>query len=107
MKSASLLTCVALTGFFLAAAPGTASADVQIMVKNFMFSPMALTITHGTTVTWTNFDGEPHLVVSIDGIFRSPALDQNNSFSFKFDKPGTYKYLCTIHPQMKGTITVK
>jgi plastocyanin len=44
--------------------------------------------------------------VSNDGLFRSGGLDQNDSFTFKFDKPGTYKFLCSIHPQMLGTIVV-
>jgi hypothetical protein len=52
-------------------------------------------------------DGEPHTVVSIEGVFRSGGRDQDDSFTFKFDKPGTYKFVCSIHPQMKGIITVK
>jgi len=59
----------------------------------------------GSTVTWTNMDEEPHTVVS--GQFRSNALDTKDSFSFKFDKPGTYSFVCTIHPQMVGTIIVQ
>jgi plastocyanin len=83
-------------------------ADANIVIiKNFDFSPMSLAIPAGTTVTWKNLDGEPHTVVSIEGVFRSGGLDQDDSFTFKFDKPGTYKFVCSIHPQMKGTITVK
>ena len=88
-------------------APLPAFADAQIVMKNFDFSPMAVTITHGETVVWKNLDGEPHTVVGIDGTFRSTALDQNDTFKFTFNKPGTYKYLCSIHPRMMGTITVK
>jgi plastocyanin len=58
-------------------------------------------------VTWTNKDDEPHTVASDEGVFRSGALDTDESFSFKFDKPGTYHYTCTIHPRMIGTITVE
>jgi plastocyanin len=104
MRSASL--CLALALSILPAAGAVADAGKQVAVKDFMFSPMTLTISRGTTVTWKNLDGEPHLAVSLDGVFRSPALDQNDTFSYKFDKPGTYKYICTIHPQMKGTIIV-
>ena len=93
-----------------------ASADLQIaqaeesnavVIKNFMFSPMAVTVKAGTTVTWKNLDGEPHTVVNDTGLFRSAALDQNDTFQFKFDKPGVYKVFCAIHPYMKQTITVK
>jgi plastocyanin len=90
----------------LLASPALADGQTVIM-KNFNFAPMTLTVPAGTTVTWKNLDGEPHTVVSADGAFRSKALDENDSFSFKFDKPGVYKYLCSIHPQMVGTITVK
>lgn len=88
-------------------APLPAFADATIVMKNFDFSPMAVTIDRGTTVVWKNLDGEPHTVVGLDAAFRSPALDQNDTFKFTFDKPGTYKYLCSIHPKMTGTITVK
>ena len=84
-----------------------AFADATVTIKNFDYSPMDVTIKSGETVTWKNLDGEPHTVVSTDGAFRSKALDENDSFSFKFDKPGIYKYVCSIHPQMKATITVQ
>nr|WP_206997638.1 cupredoxin family copper-binding protein [Trinickia mobilis] len=79
----------------------------EIVIKNFMFSPMSLTVKVGTTVTWKNMDGEPHTVVNDAGIFHSAALDQNDTYQFKFDKPGIYKVLCGIHPYMKATITVQ
>jgi len=78
-----------------------------VVIKNFMFSPMALTVKAGSTVTWKNLDGEPHVVVSESGLFRSAALDQNDTYQFKFDKPGVYKIFCGIHPNMKETITVQ
>ena len=96
----------ALFAAFIATAPAMA-ADASVVMKNFDFAPMALSVPAGTTVTWTNQDGEPHTVVSADGLFRSAALDQNDTFKFTFDKPGTYKYVCSIHPKMVGTITVK
>jgi plastocyanin len=79
----------------------------RIVVKNFMFQPTSLTVKVGSTVTWTNMDEEPHTVVSTSGTFRSNALDTKDSFSFKFDKAGTYGFVCSIHPQMVGTIVVK
>ena len=41
------------------------------------------------------------------GCFVPGALDTGESFSFKFDKPGTYRFTCSIHPRMVGTIIVK
>jgi plastocyanin len=85
-----------------------AAADATtISIREFMFTPTSMTVAAGTTVQWKNLDGEPHTVRSVDTTFSSNALDQNDSFAFKFDKPGTYKYVCSIHPQMVGTIVVK
>ena len=81
--------------------------DATVTIKNFDFSPMNVTITAGSSVTWKNDDGEPHTVTSVDSAFRSGALDTGQSFTFKFDKAGTYKYLCSIHPKMVATVTVK
>jgi plastocyanin len=54
-----------------------------------------------------NLDQEPHTVVSETGLFRSGAIDTKETFSFKFEQRGTYRYLCTIHPRMLGTIVVE
>ena len=78
-----------------------------VLIKNFMFSPMTMTVKAGSTVTWKNLDGEPHTVVNDAGLFRSAALDQNETYQFKFDKPGVYRIFCGIHPNMKATITVQ
>jgi len=91
-------------------ATGASAAEAQsnsVVMKNFDFSPMSLTIKAGSSVTWKNLDGEPHTVTSVDGTFRSGALDQNDNYSFTFAKPGVYKYICSIHPRMMATVTVK
>ncbi|MDE2136081.1 MAG: cupredoxin family copper-binding protein [Gammaproteobacteria bacterium] len=88
------------------AAAGAAAPGV-VIARDFMFAPLTVTIAAGTTVTWTNRDDEPHTVVSDTGLFRSGALDTNESFSFRFDAPGTYHYACSIHPRMVGTIVVR
>ncbi|MFL9946626.1 cupredoxin family copper-binding protein [Paraburkholderia agricolaris] len=94
---------VASAGFSVA----QAQTPNTVVIKNFMFSPMELTVKAGSTVTWKNLDGEPHTVVNDAGMFRSAALDQNDTYQFKFDKPGVYKVFCSIHPNMKETITVQ
>jgi plastocyanin len=85
----------------------SAAESIKISAHNFMFAPMTMKVTPGSTVTWTNLDDEPHTVTSDIGLFRSGAMDTNESFSFKFDKPGTYHYTCSIHPRMVGTILVE
>jgi plastocyanin len=111
MSLSRIIPAAALAGLLLAVAPairaGGPAASAIVLAHDFMFAPAALTVSAGTTVTWTNKDGEPHTVVSDSGLFRSGALDTGDSFSFRFDKPGTYHYLCTIHPRMVGTIVVE
>lgn len=89
-----------------AGATGAAAPPVVVELKQFMFGPSTVTVVAGTTVAWKNLDPEPHTVASLDGAFRSGALDQGDSFTFTFTKPGTYRYVCSIHPQMTGTIAV-
>ncbi len=102
------LGSVMLTTVLAIGSPAAFAQDSnEIVIKNFMFSPMSLTVKAGTTVTWKNMDGEPHSVVNDAGIFHSAALDQNETYQFKFDKPGVYNVNCGIHPYMKATITVQ
>jgi 3',5'-cyclic-AMP phosphodiesterase len=94
----------ALSDYTLAG--GTEAATIGIGMRGFMFTPPALAVTAGSTVTWTNQDQEPHTVVSDSGLFRSGALDTQESYSYRFDARGTYRYFCTIHPRMVGTVLV-
>jgi plastocyanin len=106
LKSMAL---AAMMGLFAVCGPSSAEPvdSTKILVKDFLFSPTPLTIKAGSTVTWTNMDDEPHTAVSDTGLFKSGGMDTNDSFSFKFDKPGTYHYTCTIHPRMTGTVIVQ
>jgi plastocyanin len=93
-------------GMYVPSVADTADST-KVIVKDFMFNPTPLTVKAGATVTWTNMDDEPHTVVSDTGIFKSGGMDTNESYSFKFDKPGTYHFTCSIHPRMVGTIVVQ
>ncbi|WP_445167101.1 cupredoxin domain-containing protein [Mycolicibacterium sp. Dal123E01] len=75
-------------------------------ITNFAFTPANLTVKVGDTVTWTNKDEEPHTVVAGDNSFHSPGLDANATYSFTFTNPGTFDYICSIHPFMHGTVVV-
>lgn len=80
--------------------------EVKVDIKEFMFGPKDLTIAAGTKVTWVNDDQTPHSVVETHKVFRSGALDTNDSFSYVFNTPGAYEYFCALHPQMIGKIIV-
>ena len=94
-----------VAALLLAATPAQA-ADAAVKIGNFTFGPQELKVKAGTTVTWTNEDDIPHTIVSISN-FRSKALDSDDKFSFTFTTPGTYKYFCSLHPHMTGTIVVE
>jgi manganese oxidase len=92
--------------------PPPAAANTVTM-QNTAFSPAAMTVAAGTTVTWTNNDNMAHTVTSgapgaPDGMFDSGTLAAGGTFHFTFATKGTFQYYCTIHaPGMKGTITVQ
>jgi plastocyanin len=80
--------------------------DTKVMIDNFTFEPAQLTVKVGTTVTWTNRDDIPHTIVSA-GKFRSKTMDTDGTFSFTFTTAGEYKYFCSLHPHMTGTVKVE
>lgn len=101
----------AMSGMPTAAASTGQAAPVSgnaVAIKNFAFSPAALTVTVGTTVTWTNVDADAHTVTSSGngGPLKSAALNKGQTFSYTFTTAGTFAYLCTIHPFMTATVKV-
>jgi len=84
---------------------GTQGAN-DVFIQNMAFSPASLTVTSGTTVTWTNKDAMVHTVTSDSTLFDSKNIQVNGVFSYTFNKTGTFSYHCSIHPSMKATITV-
>lgn len=72
------------------------------------FSPSRITVVIGVnnTVTWTNDDVSPHTVTAADKTFDSGNLNAGQSFTYTFNTPGTYDYVCLYHSWMKGTVVV-
>ncbi|KJK42611.1 hypothetical protein UK23_36450 [Lentzea aerocolonigenes] len=99
-------------GVDLAAQQGEAAPAAQqstaVEIMGYSFQPATLTINAGDTVVWTNHDTAPHNVVGTNGPekFTSPTLQQGQTYSYTFTKPGTYSYYCSIHPDMKASVTV-
>lgn len=83
-------------------------AENEVVIENFAFAPATLTVSAGTTVTFTNKDLASHTATADDGTsFDTGLIGQNESATVTFDTPGTYAYHCTPHPTMKGTIVVE
>jgi plastocyanin len=108
LAAAAVTALLAGVGGALAQQP-VAARSAEIVIENFKFLPTTLTVAPGTAVTWNNHDEEPHNIVNIDQPrrFRSPAVDGGEKYTFVFDQPGTYKYICAVHPHMEGTVIVK
>lgn len=85
----------------------TPVAKTNIDISDFKFQPQTIDIPLGTKVTWTNKDSAPHTVTADNKTFDSGTLQKGQSFTFTFDKVGTFTYYCALHPSMKGTIVVK
>lgn len=83
----------------------------NVVIHTFAFGPQKISVTAGSTVTWTNQDAILHTVTA--GTATRPRKTFNakmdgvgSTFSFTFDRPGTYPYHCSIHEVMTGVVTV-
>jgi plastocyanin len=83
------------------------AADTKVEIHNFSFLPATVTVPVGTRVIWTNMDEIQHNIVTPDKAIKSKLLDTKETFTYTFTKAGTYSYICTLHPRMKGTIVVQ
>jgi plastocyanin len=106
-RAAAAAALLGLSGLGARAVTSSAEAAAQIRVQNFQFVPRTLEVAAGQTVVWRNQDDEIHTITSSQGLFRSPALDADEVFSYRFERPGTYAYGCALHPQMRGTVVVR
>ena len=87
---------------------------VSVNISNFSFAPVVINLKVGDTVTWTNNDAAPHQIASnphpthtdLPGLL-SGVLSNGQSYSYTFDKAGTWGYHCHIHPSMTGTVVVQ
>lgn len=96
-------------GQVASAAPAASAMRPAITIANYSFQPGMLTVRRGSTVMWVNKDDDVHTIKSTDGpeAFNSPALDSGSQFRFVFHQAGTYHYVCSVHPYMRGVIVVR
>ena len=107
------LSVVADSGVVLAGEHAGAVPDskdgASITIGNFNFSPQTLIVPVGAELVWTNQDDAPHTVKGVDkgSPIASQPLDTGDKYTLVISQPGTYKYFCTLHPVMVGTIVVQ
>src|SRR5262249_43675054 len=86
---------------------GTPVPTDAVTVQAFSFTPDRITLPVGTTVSWTNKDGEPHTATEQTGRFDTGLLREGESASVTLDARGTFTYFCSPHPWMVAQITVQ
>ena len=91
----------------------SAGKSVEITIKNFAFIPTTQEVEKGATVTWVNEDKAGHDVTKTGGPgpdFSSGepgGLAKGDSYKETITAAGKIDYVCTVHPNMKATLTVK
>jgi plastocyanin len=89
-----------------APAPGASpAAPASVEIHDYAFAPKTLSVPVGTTVTWKNHDGDAHTVTGAG--LKSKSFGMDATYSYTFTKAGTFAYVCSLHPQMKGTVVVR
>jgi len=118
LRSLLVLLSIACTALVIAACAGREdnsdatptvidTGEITIEIRDFLFEPPNVSIPAGTEVTWVNHDAAPHDATHDDRDWEIDRLNRNDNDTLTFDTSGTYTYHCSIHPYMKGTITVR
>lgn len=90
-----------------AAGDGDGGAAGEVVIERFSFMPENVEVAAGTEVTWTNRDSAAHTVKDEGGLFpESEEIPEGGEFSYVYETPGEYPYVCGIHPYMTATVTV-
>ncbi|HUV82924.1 MAG TPA: plastocyanin/azurin family copper-binding protein [archaeon] len=87
------------------ATPATTPMNVEVTIKDLAFDPANVSISVGDTVIWKNEDNVDHQIKI--GDVESTLFSEGETFNHTFNTTGTFSYICTIHPSMKGTVIVK
>jgi plastocyanin len=107
-RSRSLVAaCVAAATAFFVGGTIALAATRAVAIAGFEFSPASITINVGDRVTWTNSDAVGHTATATSGAFDTGNIAEGESATVRFTQPGAYRYICTPHPTMTGTIRVR
>ncbi|HEY5815158.1 MAG TPA: cupredoxin family copper-binding protein [Solirubrobacterales bacterium] len=85
---------------------GDAQLSEKVEIVDFAYDPDPVTVEEGGKVIWINRDSAPHTATADDGSFDTGTLEEGKLKSESFKTPGEYAYICSIHPEMQGTVVV-
>ena len=113
-RTARAIAAVLVAGWaalacFVALAPtAQATSSHAVVMSNYAFAPSAITVHVGDSISWTNHDQAPHNIATTSApvAINSPTLSDGQSWSYTFTAPGTYHYICGVHPDMQATVVV-
>lgn len=104
--AALALVCVAGAGAAVGRPVRAAAQTHTVRIKNFVFEPARLEVQTGDTIVWTNEDIVPHTATA-KSAFDSKGIEAGKSWRFVAKATGTFAYVCTFHPTMKGEVVVR
>jgi plastocyanin len=78
-----------------------------VEITGFAYAPPEIRVSPGDTVTWRNRDAAPHTVTADNGGFDSGEFARGATYRRRFDRAGTFAYFCAVHPNMRGSVTVR
>ena len=85
-------------------APGVQRVTESVRIVDFGFRPRRIEVDRGTRVRWANQGQAPHTATG--GAWDSGTMSSGETFSRVFKRAGTFRYSCTIHPDMTGRVVV-
>jgi plastocyanin len=109
MKPGRHLVVAAVAAAAVMAAPAHGAGGRTVQIKDIDFHPARLVVHRGDQVTWRFLDAEvSHNVTSVGRLrFRSSGSRMTGAYSVRVTRKGTYRYVCTIHANMRGRIVVR
>lgn len=107
MVSRLSLNAALLATMLIAGSAAATESDRTVRIVTMQFEPAELVVKRGTRVVWVNDDLFPHTVTARDGAFDSGSIGASSSWAYVTTQPGTYEYVCTLHPTMQGRLIVQ
>jgi plastocyanin len=109
MNTQPFALCVALlimVGLICFAVSAQTQENATVVIQDLRFLPKIVEVVPGGTVVWANEDNVDHTVTSVSPLFDSGVIAPGEEFSFTFNEEGTYSYICTLFPKIRGQVIV-
>jgi plastocyanin len=107
MRHSILILTLVVSAALVGASPkDPESPNITVRIRDLQYQPANVNLKIGQSVTWINADDRDHTVTAVDNSFDSGNLKPGASYTFRFNKAGSFQYVCTYHPRMRGSVQV-